>query len=204
MRVISAKMSLYPPIPDGDLEDECSKLQEQPHSLLPACSVCLDDFTEKRLPKYLSCHHTFCKECIQQLLKYGMVHCPLCRKPTNVTSVDSLQTNNDVLTMAEYGNVFVNLWCYDCHDTPRASCLMHRVRNRSAGSQPTLGQQVDNTVEAWTPTVMRVVETTQGWVILATDATYSAVTKVSDFVAPVTSYVIDWLMSVVDVITSDQ
>lgn len=44
---------------------------------------------------------------------------------------------------------------------------------------------------------MRVVETTHGWAVVAMDATYSTITTVSDFMAPIASYVIDWFNSVV-------
>ncbi|XP_069940436.1 E3 ubiquitin-protein ligase trim-21 isoform X3 [Cherax quadricarinatus] len=193
-------MSLYPTLPDDTSVLRESKSCEASHSLLPTCSVCLDEFCEKRLPKYLTCHHTFCDECIHQLLKFGKIECPLCRKITQVTSADVLQTNNDVLTMANYGNLFVNLWCHDCQDIPKATCMTHNVSNRSATSCATIGQQVqyacvDRTVEAWTPSVMRLVETTQGWALIAVDATYSTITSISEYVTPLTSYITDWFNS---------
>lgn len=190
-------MSLYPSLPD-DTTIYHAKSTEQAHSLLPTCSVCLDEFSEKRPPKYLECHHTFCEECIHQLLNVGKIECPLCRKTTHVTSADVLQTNNDILTMANYGNLFINLWCHECQDTPKATCMTHNVSNLSAISQQTLGQQVDSAVEAWTPTVMRLVETTQGWVLVAVDATYSTITSISKFITPIASYITDWFNSIVE------
>ncbi|KAG7161034.1 uncharacterized protein LOC121875554 [Homarus americanus] len=188
-------MSLYPTLPDDFPAFRHAKLTDQPHSLLPTCSVCYDEFSEMRIPRYLLCHHTFCEECIHQMIKCDKVECPLCRKVCRVTSVNLLQTNNDVLTMAKYGNLFVNLWCHDCQDTPKATCMTHRVDNQSPTSEPTLGQQVDNTVEAWTPTVMRMVETTQGWAVVAMDATYATITSVSEYVAPLTTYISEWFNS---------
>ncbi|KAK8748453.1 hypothetical protein OTU49_016153 [Cherax quadricarinatus] len=97
--------------------------------------------------------------------------------------------------MANYGNLFVNLWCHDCQDIPKATCMTHNVSNRSATSCATIGQQVDRTVEAWTPSVMRLVETTQGWALIAVDATYSTITSISEYVTPLTSYITDWFNS---------
>ncbi|XP_042861019.1 uncharacterized protein LOC122246414 isoform X2 [Penaeus japonicus] len=191
-------MALYPSLPKDAPTPNYAKLAENPHSLLPACSVCLDEFCEKRPPKYLSCHHTFCEDCIHQLLRGGKVECPLCRKVTRVTSTTHLQTNNDVLTMAKYGDIVSSLWCHDCQSVPKSSCATHRVDNRSPASTVTLGQQLDSTLESWKPTFTRVVETAHGWSVVAIDTTYSTAVTISDMVTPLMTYIIDRLKCFMD------
>ncbi|XP_030847107.1 RING finger protein 207-like [Strongylocentrotus purpuratus] len=57
------------------------------HSL--ECPVCLDTFTD---PKILSCSHTYCKTCLDNLLEcHGndqMLQCPVCRAETQVPNRD--------------------------------------------------------------------------------------------------------------------
>ncbi|KAK3856323.1 hypothetical protein Pcinc_037349 [Petrolisthes cinctipes] len=187
-------MSLYPNLPQEDYSDPNHLNLQETHSLLPVCSVCLDDFNEaKRPPKYLSCHHTFCEECIHQLVRAGEVECPLCRHVTKLSSHQLLQTNNDVLTMVKYGNMIVNLWCEDCGTPPQSTCNTHNVINKAATyKQNTFVQQLGSTVEAWQPTVVRVVETAQGWGVVAADLTYTTITTVGEYVAPIAAYVSDW------------
>ncbi|XP_011666000.2 tripartite motif-containing protein 59-like [Strongylocentrotus purpuratus] len=53
------------------------------------CPVCLDTFTD---PKILSCSHTYCKACLDNLLEcHGndqMLRCPVCRAETQVPNRD--------------------------------------------------------------------------------------------------------------------
>eukprot|EP00057_Strongylocentrotus_purpuratus_P020060 XP_011674534.1 PREDICTED: uncharacterized protein LOC105443261 [Strongylocentrotus purpuratus] len=53
------------------------------------CPVCLNTFTD---PKILSCSHTYCKTCLDNLLEfYGndqMLRCPVCRAETQVKNQD--------------------------------------------------------------------------------------------------------------------
>ena len=46
-----------------------------------ACSVCYQVF---RNPKYLPCHHSFCEECLERLLKESKITCPECRGEATV------------------------------------------------------------------------------------------------------------------------
>ena len=44
---------------------------------LSECPVCLDQY---KLPQLLTCHHTFCKNCVDRLIRNDYVKCPLCKK----------------------------------------------------------------------------------------------------------------------------
>ena len=44
---------------------------------LLTCAVCYEMYKK---PKYLSCHHSYCEECIAKLLKESKVICPECRE----------------------------------------------------------------------------------------------------------------------------
>ena len=47
------------------------------------CSICLMDMVE-RTPRGLQCMHSFCEECLKQLIKNNKIICPTCRKPTEL------------------------------------------------------------------------------------------------------------------------
>ena len=44
---------------------------------LLTCAVCYDMYKK---PKYLSCHHSYCEECIEKLSKESKIICPECRE----------------------------------------------------------------------------------------------------------------------------
>ena len=58
-----------------------------------SCAVCMEHLLDRN-PRYLSCHHSFCQQCLQRLTRNGQVSCPTCKAVTAVP-------NNDVtkLTM---------------------------------------------------------------------------------------------------------
>ena len=58
-----------------------------------SCAVCMEHLLDRN-PRFLSCHHSFCQQCLQKLTNNGQVSCPTCRAITAVH-------NNDVtkLTM---------------------------------------------------------------------------------------------------------
>ncbi|XP_041472352.1 E3 ubiquitin-protein ligase TRIM31-like [Lytechinus variegatus] len=67
------------------------------------CPVCLSTFTD---PKILSCSHTFCKTCLDNLLEcHGncQIRCPVCRAVTQVPNqdVDRLQVNLALKSLIE-------------------------------------------------------------------------------------------------------
>ena len=83
-----------------------------PHGLL-ICGVCeelYDDAT--RQAKFLTCHHTFCSECLRKLsnkeqVKQATIECPNCRCHTRVpeNGIDGLQTNFYITSWQESQNI---------------------------------------------------------------------------------------------------
>ena len=65
------------------------------------CSVCLESLINKQ-PRLLSCGHTFCTPCLQQL-SAGNTVCPKCRSATRVPpgGVQALPKNTDINKMRE-------------------------------------------------------------------------------------------------------
>ena len=95
------------------------------HSLW--CPVCLNIFRE---PKFLSCSHTFCKQCLIPLLS---IHgeptellCPVCRQKTSVPSGDvgQLQTN---LALSSLVDDVKNQeqTCTNCEEDPKHKALVY-------------------------------------------------------------------------------
>ena len=66
------------------------------------CSVCLESLINKQ-PRLLSCGHTFCTPCLQQLSEGNTVYCPKCRSPTLLPpgGVQDLPKNTDISKMRE-------------------------------------------------------------------------------------------------------
>ena len=67
------------------------------------CSVCLESLIKKQ-PRLLSCGHTFCTPCLQQLSAGNTVNCPKCRSPTQLPPgcVLALPKNIDISKMKEW------------------------------------------------------------------------------------------------------
>ncbi|XP_063960425.1 tripartite motif-containing protein 2-like [Lytechinus pictus] len=92
------------------------------------CPVCLSTFTD---PKILSCSHTFCKTCLDNLLECQdncQIRCPVCRAVTQVPNEDvgKLQVNLALKSLIEdmEGNPQI---CTNCksNDKPRAAVYCH-------------------------------------------------------------------------------
>ena len=58
------------------------------------CSVCLSNMLNRR-PRSLQCLHTFCTECLTQLIQGNTIHCPICRESTELrgNNVQELKIN---------------------------------------------------------------------------------------------------------------
>ena len=66
------------------------------------CSVCLESLINKQ-PRILTCGHTFCTTCLQQLSTGNRLSCPKCRSPTWIGpgGVEALAKNTDISKMKE-------------------------------------------------------------------------------------------------------
>lgn len=53
---------------------------------ISTCSICLDKFCEKNKPLLLNCAHTYCAQCLSQLLgkTNKTIECPMCREKTRL------------------------------------------------------------------------------------------------------------------------
>lgn len=73
-----------------------SKLDSYEHVLM--CLICRSLFDDHdHQPKFLPCHHTFCKDCLREFVRQmgDEIECPSCRKPATIPAagVAALQTN---------------------------------------------------------------------------------------------------------------
>ena len=68
------------------------------------CSVCLNYMLDRN-PRSLSCLHTFCEDCLHQLINNKKITCPTCRKNTELKSdnVQELIVNFHLLKIKEIG-----------------------------------------------------------------------------------------------------
>ena len=66
------------------------------------CSVCWESLINKQ-PRLLTCGHTFCTTCLQQLSTGNILSCPKCRSPTWIGpgGVEALAKNTDISKMKE-------------------------------------------------------------------------------------------------------
>ena len=74
--------------PHGSSTSDPEKKLEELHMNLKkqvTCSICLDTYTE---PKIISCHHTFCCECLEKHAivsqRQGKFRCPECQVEINL------------------------------------------------------------------------------------------------------------------------
>ena len=56
-----------------------------------SCAVCMEHLLDRN-PRFLSCHHSFCQQCLQKLTNNSQVSCPTCRAVTAIP-------NNNVTTL---------------------------------------------------------------------------------------------------------
>ena len=91
------------------------------------CPVCLNTFTD---PKILSCSHTYCKACLDNLLEcHGndqMLRCPVCRAETKVPNqeVSKLPANLALKSLIEDMNSQYQ-FCSNCNSEDRPQAVVY-------------------------------------------------------------------------------
>ena len=70
---------------------------------LYTCEVCLENMLEKN-PRLLSCHHSFCTDCLRKMKKEGTILCPTCRQKSVLkdNDIESLTVNFTLLKVKEH------------------------------------------------------------------------------------------------------
>ena len=79
-----------------------------PHELV-ICGICAEPYDDDcHQAKFLTCHHTFCSNCLSQLtnreyVNSTVIECPNCRSKTRIppNGVDALQTNFYIVSFQE-------------------------------------------------------------------------------------------------------
>ncbi|XP_046459754.1 tripartite motif-containing protein 59-like isoform X3 [Daphnia pulex] len=110
---------------------------------LNTCAVCFEQYNfVDRLPKFLSCLHTFCISCLGKMLLDSSsmtIICPACRTLTSPGGgLVSLRTNEHALRVLELQEKIINLncsnrrqpaWCHTCDELASLSCqlAMHSI-----------------------------------------------------------------------------
>ena len=83
-------------------------IRKQNYEELVTCSVCYDEFDSAKplkLPKILPCQHTYCVECIKNMMHRGVnneFECPQCKlKVDTLADANTLPTSRIVLALLE-------------------------------------------------------------------------------------------------------
>ena len=87
------------------------------------CQICLEDQTTRN-PRLLFCHHSFCEECIQKLVKKEKIECPTCRQVTLVDndSVKTLSINFMLLQVKEHMSKMTAVVKVPAHPSTDRNC----------------------------------------------------------------------------------
>lgn len=51
------------------------------------CSICLNPFSSRKIPKSLNCGHTYCSDCIDDLIQNNRKTCPFCLREIQIDSI---------------------------------------------------------------------------------------------------------------------
>ena len=86
-----------------------------------SCAVCWEHLLDRN-PRFLSCYHSFCQQCLQELTNDGQVSCPTCRAVTAVPNNDitKLTMNFQLVQMMEREKELkeqtqTHFSCQNCH-----------------------------------------------------------------------------------------
>ena len=86
------------------------------------CPICLELLSD---PKQLSCSHTFCKRCLDNMLTcscqtetVNSLTCPICRSVTNVKHGDVMNLNTNIPLKSVVEDLRNSQQLVDCEDVP--------------------------------------------------------------------------------------
>ena len=69
------------------------------------CGVCLEQYStdpnDLKSPRNLPCGHTFCLDCLRQILKNQIIKCPFDSRETKLTSLNELTINRTLMHIIE-------------------------------------------------------------------------------------------------------
>ena len=109
-----------------------SGLKEENYEHVLMCLICrslFDDYDHQ--PKFLPCHHTFCKDCLREYVKQAgdEIECPSCRKTATIPAagVVALQTNFYVkyIQSLVYGSGSTNGNVLECDIHPKSKLVYY-------------------------------------------------------------------------------
>lgn len=98
-----------------------------------SCKVCFTFYDKvKKMPKMLQCGHTFCDECLCEIMKASKYNCPLCKKIIdkkfvpiiNYEIVSNLPENNlkEILCQSHFEEI--HFFCKTCKKDVCQKCLL--------------------------------------------------------------------------------
>ena len=90
------------------------------------CAICLENMLNRR-PKALPCLHTFCADCIKNLISpYNIAKCPVCRKKSEVIGgAESLPDNFYLKSLAEHETPKSCIRCDKTISSKEEDCCSH-------------------------------------------------------------------------------
>lgn len=110
-----------------------SNYVEEQSEDLSTCCVCLEFYdVENRKPKFLTCHHTLCLNCIITMLaSRNRLVCPKCKMICTVptTGPERLFTNMYALTIIELWKNNRHQWCLKCLAVPKSNCFANHSQS---------------------------------------------------------------------------
>ena len=91
------------------------------------CPICYDHYNDKdKIPRILSCGHTFCQNCLMDLRTSNILTCPTCR---TYFSPDVKQ-------------LIKNFTILDCLNSEKAQHLLQQIEAKEAGLEESKAHKI--------------------------------------------------------------